>query len=265
MSTLTTLTSTTTVSGDAQHETELTFQPSDFSFLSQLLHILQKVETGEDAQEIATLAANLKTSFKRCQTILDLLPGADLSPDEQTRILEEEVKVLEKKKAQLSQYLAWQIFQNDSTKRIIKEEEDDDDDDGNNTPILKSLLPTESETRGSESVSLPFVSSSASELAASQLPLLVSVPVPAPGLVDIDVHPSDRMDQVMAHHHHHHHHHHYHSQVDIKDEYLEPTPPLTKGESFLSESSSQSFTTPSQQSTEHSLEHFQVVKMEEDP
>lgn len=82
---------------DAQ-EAELTFQPSDFSFLSQLLHILQKVETGEDPQEIATLAANLKASFKKCQTILDHLPGADLSPDEQARILEEEMKVLEKKK-----------------------------------------------------------------------------------------------------------------------------------------------------------------------
>jgi hypothetical protein len=95
--TMATLTTQTSTISDAQ-ETELTFQPSDFSFLSQLLHILQKVETGDDPQEIATLAANLKASFKKCQTILDHLPGADLSPDEQARILEEELKVLEKKK-----------------------------------------------------------------------------------------------------------------------------------------------------------------------
>ncbi|KAF9140708.1 hypothetical protein BG015_001544, partial [Linnemannia schmuckeri] len=49
---------------DAQ-DGDQTFQPTDFSFLSQLLHILQKFEAGEDAQEIATLASNLKTSFKK--------------------------------------------------------------------------------------------------------------------------------------------------------------------------------------------------------
>lgn len=83
-------------SGDNQQEQ--TFQPSDFSFLSQLLHIIQRVESGEDAQEIAALASNLKTSFKKCQMILDHLPGADLSPDEQDRILAEELEVLERKK-----------------------------------------------------------------------------------------------------------------------------------------------------------------------
>ena len=82
---------------DAQ-DAEQTFQPSDFSFLSRLLVILQKVESGEDAQEVATLAANLKASFKKCQMILDHLPGADLSPDEQSKILAEEMQVLEKKK-----------------------------------------------------------------------------------------------------------------------------------------------------------------------
>ena len=95
MSTLTALTHLS--SGDPQ-ESEQTFQPSDFSFLSQLLHILQKVESGGEAQEIATLASNLKTSFKKCQRILDGLPGADLSPDEQARVLTEELQVLEKKK-----------------------------------------------------------------------------------------------------------------------------------------------------------------------
>jgi hypothetical protein len=82
---------------DAQ-DADQTFQPSDFSFLSQLLHILQKFEAGEDAQEIATLASNLKTSFKKCQMILDHLPGADLSPDEQARLLAEERATLEKKR-----------------------------------------------------------------------------------------------------------------------------------------------------------------------
>ncbi|GJJ73193.1 hypothetical protein EMPS_05551 [Entomortierella parvispora] len=95
-------------SGDTQQEQ--TFQPSDFSFLSQLLHIIQRVESGEDAQEIAALASNLKTSFKKCQMILDHLPGADLSPDEQDRILAEELEVLERKKAQLASYLAGGVF-----------------------------------------------------------------------------------------------------------------------------------------------------------
>ncbi|KAG0365375.1 hypothetical protein BC939DRAFT_38728 [Gamsiella multidivaricata] len=119
MATLTTLGSATV--GDVP-ETEQTFQPSDFSFLSQLLHILQKVETGEDPQEIATLASNLKTSFKKCQTILDHLPGADLSPDEQSRILAEEMQVLEKKRTQLASYLSWQVFQHDALEAAIKQE-----------------------------------------------------------------------------------------------------------------------------------------------
>lgn len=85
------------VQSDTQ-EAEQTFQPSDFSFLSQLLHIIQKIEAGEESQEIASLSSKLNTSFKKCQMILDHLPGADLSPDEQERILAEETLVLERKK-----------------------------------------------------------------------------------------------------------------------------------------------------------------------
>ncbi|KAF9564990.1 hypothetical protein EC968_004289 [Mortierella alpina] len=111
---------------DAQ-ETGPTFQPSDFSFLSQLLHIVQKIESGEDAQEIATLATNLKNSFIKCQTILDHLPGADLSPDEQAKVLAEEMQVLDRKKAQLTEYLSWQVFQHDSADVIVKRESNDVD------------------------------------------------------------------------------------------------------------------------------------------
>ena len=110
MSTLTT-TVTSATAGETGG-TEQTFQPSDFSFLSQLLHILQKVEAGEDPQEIATLASNLKTSFKKCQTILDHLPGADLSPNEQADILAEEMQVLEKKKyVLLDFYHDWTLLE----------------------------------------------------------------------------------------------------------------------------------------------------------
>ncbi len=105
MSALTTIPSHTT--GDAQ-EAGPTFQPSDFSFLSQLLHIVQKIEAGEDAQEIATLATNLKNSFIKCQTILDHLPGADLSPDEQAKVLAEEMQVLERKKYIVDQLQGFQ-------------------------------------------------------------------------------------------------------------------------------------------------------------
>ncbi|KAG0321893.1 hypothetical protein BGZ99_003618 [Dissophora globulifera] len=107
-------------------EQEQTFQPSDFSFLPQLLVILQKLEAGDDAQELATLASNLKTSFKKCQTILDHLPGADLSPDEQARILAEEIQVLEKKKAQLATYLSWQVFQHETLDGAIQQDQSND-------------------------------------------------------------------------------------------------------------------------------------------
>ncbi|KAF9381257.1 hypothetical protein CPC16_009945 [Podila verticillata] len=87
------------------------FQPSDFSFLAQLLGLLSRTEAGGiDNQELASMAGNLKNSFKKCQTILDHLPGADLSPDEQERVLAEELQILERKKAQLAEYLSWQVF-----------------------------------------------------------------------------------------------------------------------------------------------------------
>ncbi|KAF9357158.1 hypothetical protein BGX34_009523 [Mortierella sp. NVP85] len=222
MATLTTQTSTIS---DAQ-ETELTFQPSDFSFLSQLLHILQKVETGDDPQEIATLAANLKASFKKCQTILDHLPGADLSPDEQARILEEELKVLEKKKAQLSNYLSWQVFQCDSPTEMVKHEQDSD----TLLPQPLTLAP----------VSVPGINETTE-----------SAPMPIPIPVGIGSHPSDQMDEVMVDY----------SEIGIKDEYKESTPSLATDVTSLSESS-QSFV-PSSQPTGLSLP-LADVKMEED-
>ncbi|KAI8354255.1 hypothetical protein B0O80DRAFT_426317 [Mortierella sp. GBAus27b] len=199
--------------GDVQ-ETELTFQPSDFSFLSQLLHILQKVETGEDPQEIATLAANLKASFKKCQTILDHLPGADLSPDEQERILEEEMKVLEKKKIQLSNYLAWQVFQNGSERDFIKQEHSSD------VHVSHPLTSEPEDT--SRSVSESTEAST-------------SAPVAPQSSEDVGIYPSGQLDEVMVDD----------SDAEIKNEYKESMPSLITDGSSLSESS-QSFTSSSQ-------------------
>ncbi|KAG0232679.1 hypothetical protein BGW41_001769 [Actinomortierella wolfii] len=101
----------TAATSNGTEEAIMSFQPSDFSFLNQVLHILEKVESGDDPHEIATLAGNLKSSFQKCQMILDHLPGADISPDEQERILEEKTAILARKKAQLQEYLSWSIFQ----------------------------------------------------------------------------------------------------------------------------------------------------------
>ncbi|KAG0083622.1 hypothetical protein BGZ93_001700 [Podila epicladia] len=107
----TTSTIVPTTATDKSMTQELQFQPSDFSFLTQLLNILNKTEAGGvDNQELASMAGNLKNSFKKCQMILDHLPGADLSPDEQERVLAEELQILERKKAQLAEYLSWQVF-----------------------------------------------------------------------------------------------------------------------------------------------------------
>ncbi|KAF9915689.1 hypothetical protein BX616_005617 [Lobosporangium transversale] len=136
---MSTLTSQTIMS-DGQ-EAEQRFQPSDFSFLSQVLTILQKIEAGEDAQEIGRLSSNLKTSFKKCQNILDHLPGADLSPDEQEKILAEEMKILERKKAQLKTYLSWQVFQHDNPieSTLIKQDLSDHNDIHLSEPTSTSL------------------------------------------------------------------------------------------------------------------------------
>lgn len=96
-STATTIIAST--STDKPMTQEQHFQPSDFSFLAQLLGLLSRTEAGGiDNQELASMAGNLKNSFKKCQTILDHLPGADLSPDEQERVLAEELQILERKK-----------------------------------------------------------------------------------------------------------------------------------------------------------------------
>ncbi|KAG0318235.1 MCM DNA helicase complex subunit, partial [Podila horticola] len=109
-SSITSMTAPST-STDKSMPQEQQFQPSDFSFLTQLLNILNKTEAGGvDNQELASMAGNLKNSFKKCQMILDHLPGADLSPDEQERVLAEELQILERKKAQLAEYLSWQVF-----------------------------------------------------------------------------------------------------------------------------------------------------------
>ncbi|KAF9544284.1 hypothetical protein EC957_012247 [Mortierella hygrophila] len=123
---------------DAQ-DPDQTFQPSDFSFLSQLLHILQKFEAGEDAQEIATLASNLKTSFKKCQMILDHLPGADLSADQQGRLLAEEQATLEKKRSQLKKYLEGQICA--TPPPSTKQEEEEPSTAGASVPQPQPLSP----------------------------------------------------------------------------------------------------------------------------
>ncbi|KAG0255526.1 hypothetical protein DFQ27_006212 [Actinomortierella ambigua] len=102
--------SATAAAANGAEDAIMSFQPSDFSFLNQVLRILEKVETGDDPQEIATMAGNLKSSFQKCQMILDHLPGADISPDEQARILAEETAVLGRKKAQLQSYLSWGVF-----------------------------------------------------------------------------------------------------------------------------------------------------------
>ncbi|KAF9283427.1 hypothetical protein BGZ74_001929 [Mortierella antarctica] len=107
----TTTTIVPSTSTDKSMPQEQQFQPSDFSFLTQLLNILSKTEAGGvDNQELASMAGNLKNSFKKCQMILDHLPGADLSPDEQERVLAEELQILERKRAQLAEYLSWQVF-----------------------------------------------------------------------------------------------------------------------------------------------------------
>ncbi|RUP46813.1 hypothetical protein BC936DRAFT_146494 [Jimgerdemannia flammicorona] len=81
------------------------FQRSDFTLLPQLAQILERLEQGQDLAEIGRAVKGLNESFVRCQRILDQLPGADLSREEQENQLRQETQVLTLKKAQLRQYM----------------------------------------------------------------------------------------------------------------------------------------------------------------
>ncbi|CAG8659104.1 3749_t:CDS:2, partial [Dentiscutata erythropus] len=73
------------------------FPREEFSFLPQVVQILDKVSSGKNEIEIRNMTKKLKEKFQRCHQILQELPGADLSREEQEELLRTEKELLEQK------------------------------------------------------------------------------------------------------------------------------------------------------------------------
>ncbi|CAG8604415.1 603_t:CDS:2 [Racocetra fulgida] len=65
------------------------FPREEFSFLPHVVQLLDKVSSGKN---------ELKEKFQRCHQILQELPGADLSREEQEALLRAENALLEQKR-----------------------------------------------------------------------------------------------------------------------------------------------------------------------
>ncbi|CAG8494450.1 15142_t:CDS:2 [Dentiscutata heterogama] len=87
------------------------FPREEFSFLPQVVQILDKVSSGKNEIEIRNMTKKLKEKFQRCHQILQELPGADLSREEQEELLRTEKESLEQKRAARRKYSELPIMQ----------------------------------------------------------------------------------------------------------------------------------------------------------
>ncbi|CAG8683216.1 40450_t:CDS:2 [Gigaspora margarita] len=79
------------------------FPREEFSFLPHVVQLLDKVSSGKNEIEIRNMVRTSKTKklkekFQRCHQILQELPGADLSREEQEDLLRTEKELLEQKR-----------------------------------------------------------------------------------------------------------------------------------------------------------------------
>ncbi|KAJ1969782.1 hypothetical protein H4R35_006048 [Dimargaris xerosporica] len=86
------------------------FHPANFEFIPQITRILDAVASGNDRAHIARMVANLYQRLDQCQQMVQALPGADSSTQQQEERLTRERLALEKKTAQLEKYLSLPAF-----------------------------------------------------------------------------------------------------------------------------------------------------------
>ncbi|KAI8977439.1 hypothetical protein BDF20DRAFT_802211, partial [Mycotypha africana] len=80
------------------------FQKSDFSFLENFAQIIDMIVGDNNSDAVGKAVARLEEKMEHAKRVLDSLPGLQYAKEEQEMILSEQLKVLEKKKAQLEAY-----------------------------------------------------------------------------------------------------------------------------------------------------------------
>ncbi|KAI8058497.1 hypothetical protein BDF22DRAFT_666178 [Syncephalis plumigaleata] len=91
-----------------------TFRREQFQFLPRIAHILDLIASDGSTIEIAKATAELNDGFQRCLQMLDALPGANLTREDQQQRLAERTAELAQKRQQLDTYaklatLNWSI------------------------------------------------------------------------------------------------------------------------------------------------------------
>lgn len=82
-----------------------TFNKSDFSFLQDFHNIIDLILTGSNQDAIGKAVANLEEKFIHARQVLEELPGLQYVQEEQERMYQQELQLLEHKKKQLDTYL----------------------------------------------------------------------------------------------------------------------------------------------------------------
>ncbi|GAB5588015.1 hypothetical protein Unana1_02915 [Umbelopsis nana] len=82
------------------------FNKNDFVFLPSFLNIVELMQTGTDQAGIGRAVSDLWDKFDRAQQLLSELPGIQYTKQEQEAILEQEKKLLELRRQQLSKHLS---------------------------------------------------------------------------------------------------------------------------------------------------------------
>ena len=80
------------------------FKKSDFSFVEDFNQIIGLILTGNNSDAVGKSVAQLEEKFENAKQVLDSLPGLQYTKEEQETLLADELKVLERKKAQLQSY-----------------------------------------------------------------------------------------------------------------------------------------------------------------
>ncbi|CEP10476.1 hypothetical protein [Parasitella parasitica] len=80
------------------------FKKSDFSFVEDFNQIIELMLTGNNSDAVGKAVAQLEEKFENAKRILDSLPGLQYTKEEQEALLDDELMVLESKKAQLQSY-----------------------------------------------------------------------------------------------------------------------------------------------------------------
>lgn len=80
------------------------FKKSDFTFVQDFNQIIDLLLNGNKPDDVGKAVAQLEEKFENAKQILESLPGLQYTKEEQQIILAEELKVLERKRSQLSSY-----------------------------------------------------------------------------------------------------------------------------------------------------------------